>query len=346
MDNTRVILDCYGGDNCPKAAVEGAVGALKKDDTISVVLTGKRQEIESLLATCEYDSSRLEIIDADEVITNDDSPAMAIRRKKNSSMVVGLRYLADGGADAMVSSGNTGALLTGASVIVKLIDGVTRASLSAVSPQVDDGKYVVIVDGGANVDCKPNMLLEFAVMGEALMKSCYGVENPRVALLSNGAEEEKGNALTKEAHALLKESNLNFVGNIEARYLMNDLADVIVTDGWSGNMVIKASEGMALNMFELIKRNIKSGGLRAKLGYLMLKPALRGVKKKFNSDEIGGGIFLGVNKVVMKAHGSSSAKAFCNAILACAQAVRNGTIDNIRQGLADNSHLKREDNKA
>lgn len=346
MDNTRVIVDCYGGDNCPQAAVVGAVDALKKDDTISVVLTGKRQEIESILATCDYDRCRLEIIDADEVITNDDSPAMAIRRKKNSSMVVGLRYLADGSADAMVSSGNTGALLTGASVIVKLIDGVTRASLSAVSPQVDDGKYVVIVDGGANVDCKPNMLLEFAVMGEALMKSCYGVENPRVALLSNGAEEEKGNDLTKEAHALLKESNLNFVGNIEARYLMNDLADVVVTDGWSGNMVIKASEGMALNMFELIKRNIKSGGLRAKLGYLMLKPALRGVKKKFNSDEIGGGIFLGVNKVVMKAHGSSSTKAFCNAILACAQAVRNGTIDNIRQGLADNSHLKREDNKA
>lgn len=346
MDNTRVIVDCYGGDNCPQAAVVGAVDALKKDYTISVVLTGKRQEIESILATCDYDRCRLEIIDADEVITNDDSPAMAIRRKKNSSMVVGLRYLADGIADAMVSSGNTGALLTGASVIVKLIDGVTRASLSAVSPQVDDGKYVVIVDGGANVDCKPNMLLEFAVMGEALMKSCYGVENPRVALLSNGAEEEKGNDLTKEAHALLKESNLNFVGNIEARYLMNDLADVVVADGWSGNMVIKASEGMALNMFELIKRNIKSGGLRAKLGYLMLKPALRGVKKKFNSDEIGGGIFLGVNKVVMKAHGSSSTKAFCNAILACAQAVRNGTIDNIRQGLADNSHLKREDNKA
>lgn len=346
MDNTRVIVDCYGGDNCPQATVVGAVDALKKDDAISVVLTGKRQEIESILATCDYDRCRLEIIDADEVITNDDSPAMAIRRKKNSSMVVGLRYLADGSADAMVSSGNTGALLTGASVIVKLIDGVTRASLSAVSPQVDDGKYVVIVDGGANVDCKPNMLLEFAVMGEALMKSCYGVENPRVALLSNGAEEEKGNDLTKEAHALLKESNLNFVGNIEARYLMNDLADVVVTDGWSGNMVIKASEGMALNMFELIKRNIKSGGLRAKLGYLMLKPALRGVKKKFNSDEIGGGIFLGVNKVVMKAHGSSSTKAFCNAILACAQAVRNGTIDNIRQGLADNSHLKREDNKA
>lgn len=346
MDDTRVILDCYGGDNCPQAAVEGAIEALNKDNTVSVVLTGKKQEIESLLATCEYDRTRLEIIDADEVITNDDSPAIAIRHKKNSSMVLGLRYLADGGADAMVSSGNTGALLTGASLIVKRLDGVTRASLSAVSPQVEDGKYVVIVDGGANVDCKAEMLLEFAVMGDALMKSCYGVDNPRVALLSNGAEEEKGNALTKEAHALLKESNLNFVGNIEARYLMNDVADVVVTDGWAGNMVIKASEGMALNMFELIKRNIKSGGLRAKLGYLMLKPALRGVKKKFNSDEIGGGIFLGVNKVVMKAHGSSSAKAFCNSILACAQAVRNGTVDKIRQGLADNAHLKQKENKA
>ncbi|MGN0797381.1 MAG: phosphate acyltransferase PlsX [Christensenellales bacterium] len=346
MDNTRVILDCYGGDNCPRAAVEGAVEALSKDKTVSVVLTGKKQEIESILSTCEYDGSRLEIIDAEEVITNDDSPAMAIRRKKNSSMVVGLRCLADGGADAMVSSGNTGALLAGASLIVKLIDGVTRASLSAVSPQLQDGKYVVIVDGGANVDCKPNMLLEFAVMGDALMKSCYGVTNPRVVLLSNGAEEEKGNALTKEAHALLKDSNLNFVGNIEARYLMNDLADVIVTDGWGGNMVIKASEGMALNMFELIKRNIKSGGLRAKLGYLMLKPALRGVKKKFSSDEIGGGIFLGVKKIVMKAHGSSNAKAFCNAILACVQAVQNGTIDKIRQGLADNVHQNEEENKA
>ncbi|MGN0771178.1 MAG: phosphate acyltransferase PlsX [Christensenellales bacterium] len=336
MAKSRVIIDCYGGDNCPVAAVDGAVEALKQDGDVEVILSGNRTEIESILASREYDGKRLEILDASEVITNDDAPALAIRRKKDSSMVVGLNYLAQGNADAMVSSGNTGALLTGASVIVKLIDGVTRASLSAVSPQIDDGKYVAIVDGGANVDCKASMLLEFAVMGDALMRSCYGVENPRVALLSNGAEEEKGNAQTKEAHALLKKSKLNFVGNIEARYLMNDVADVVVADGWAGNMVIKASEGMALNMFELIKRNIKSGGLRAKLGYLMLKPALKGVKNKFNSDEIGGGIFLGVNKVVMKAHGSSNAKAFKNVILACAQAVNNGTVEKIKQGIEEN----------
>ncbi len=330
----KIILDCYGGDNCPHSAVDGAVLALNENKNLTIVLAGKKDELSSLLEGKEYDKSRVEFLDCDEVITNDDMPTMAIRRKKNSSMVVGLRALANDEADAIVSAGNTGALLAGATLIVKLIDGVTRATLASVSPQLDDGKYIVIVDGGANVDCKASMLQEFAIMGDAYMRSCYGIENPRVGLLSNGAEEEKGNALTKEAHALLKTSPVNFVGNVEARYLMNDQVDVLVTDGFAGNMVLKSSEGMALNLFELIKRNIMQGGLRAKLGYLLLKPALRGVKKKFNSDEIGGAGFLGVKKVVVKAHGSSNATAFKNAILASGRMVENDMIEKIRTGLS------------
>ncbi len=330
----KIILDCYGGDNCPHSAVDGAVLALNENKDMTIVLVGKEEELRSLLADKEYDQSRVEFLDCDEVITNEDSPTMAIRRKKNSSIVVGLRALADDKADAIVSAGNTGALLAGATLIVKLIDGVTRATLAPVSPQLDDGKYIVIVDGGANVDCKATMLQEFAIMGDAYMRSCYGISNPRVGLLSNGAEEEKGNALTKEAHALLKTTPVNFVGNVEARYVMNDQVDVLVTDGFAGNMVLKSSEGMALNLFELIKRNIMKGGLRAKLGYLLLKPALRGVKKKFNSDEIGGAGFLGVNKVVVKAHGSSNAIAFKNAILASGRMVENDMIEKIRTGLS------------
>lgn len=320
----KIIVDCYGGDNCPIEAVKGALLALEGNESLSVILSGKRQEIEAVLKDSRYDSSRLEILDADDVITNDDSPALAIRRKKTSSTVVGLRLLSEGGADGMISSANTGALLVGGTLILGLGQNVTRAALCPVMPNLND-KYTILVDGGANVDCKPEQLAEFAVMGTIYMSEIFGISNPKVGLLNNGAEAGKGNQLTKEAYGILEQTEgINFIGNIEARDFLTGVVDVIVCDGFMGNAAMKASEGMGHVLFSLIKNGIMSGGARAKLGYLLLKPVLKKVKNKMSSDEVGGAVFLGLNKVLLKAHGSSKATAFANAInKACNMAAHN-----------------------
>lgn len=331
----RIILDCFGGDFCPDSAIDGALLAVEKIEGLKVALCGDEGVITDYLKDKVYDKNRIEILPASEVITNDDSPTMAIRRKKNSSMVVGLRALADGDYDGMVSSGNTGALLVGSTLIVRLLDGVQRASLSPLLPTVIDGKNTILVDGGANVDCKATMLREFAIMGEAYMSAVCGIPYPKVALLNNGAEEEKGNALTKEAHALLKNTNINFVGNLEARDLLMGNVDVIVADGFAGNMCIKTAEGMGKAVFSLLKTYIMQGGLRAKLGYLLLKPSFRKLKKIMSSDSVGGGVFLGVKKVVVKAHGSSNAVAFMNALARADEMAKSQLPQKIQQALTD-----------
>lgn len=310
----KIVLDCFGGDLCPQSAIDGALLAVEENEGLQVTLCGDEKVIADYLKDKVYDSQKISILNAPEVITNDDVPTMAIRRKKDSSMVVALKALANGEFDGMVSSGNTGALLVGASILVKLIDGVQRASLSPLLPTIEENKNTILVDGGANVDCKASMLREFAIMGEAYMKAVCGIKYPKVALLNNGAEEEKGNALTKEAHELLKNTDINFIGNIEARDFLTGVADVIVTDGFAGNMCLKTAEGMGKAIFTLLKSYILQGGLRAKLGYLLLKPSLRKLKKIMSSDSVGGGVFLGVKKVVVKAHGASNATAFKNAI--------------------------------
>lgn len=331
----KVLIDCFGGDNCPQAPVEGALIALEKSKDLNIILCGKQDTIENLLNGKVYDKSRLSIINANEVITNDDSPTLSIRRKKDSSMVVALTQLANNQVDAVVSSGNTGALLAGASLIVKRLDGITRASLSPVVPTMVDNKYSIIVDGGANVDCNASMLKEFAIMGSSFMHCFFGIERPRVGLLNNGAESEKGNTLTKETHEVLSKTKLNFIGNVEARYLLEGITDVVVTDGFAGNMAIKASEGMASAIFGLLKKNIEQGGLRAKLGYILLKPALRKIKRQMSSDTVGGGVFLGVKGVVVKAHGSSNATAFANSALTARTMVDNKVIEKIREDLKE-----------
>lgn len=329
----NIILDCYGGDNCPFEAVKGAVTAVQEREDLTVTLIGKTEEIKAIVSDLGYNGDRLEYLNADEVITNDDQPTLAIRRKKNSSMVIGLRALAeDEKYEGMVSSGNTGALLVGGTLIVKLVDNVTRAALSPLFPSVS-GANTLIVDGGANVDCKPQMLQEFAVMGDVYMREVMGIETPKVALLSNGAEEEKGNALTKEAHQLLKTSGINFVGNIEAKNFVDGVVDVIVSDGFAANMCIKTVEGTGKALFTLIKKGITEGGLRAKLGYLLLKPVLRKVKNAMSSDEIGGAVFLGLKKPVIKAHGSSVAQAFANAIYKAMIMAENKVAEKIAVGL-------------
>lgn len=329
----RIILDCHGGDHCPSAAVDGALAALQKNPDLTLVLCGIESDLRACLQGKQYDTARLSILPAEQTITNEDSPTLAIRRKKQSSMVLALQQVREGAVDGIVSAGNTGALLVGASILVGLIPGVTRACLAPVLPTLDPDRSVVMVDGGANVDCRVEMYREFAVMGDAFMRSVYGIERPRIGLLSNGAEAEKGNEITKQAHALLADSGLNFVGNVEARYVMNNVCDVLVTDGWGGNIVLKASEGMALNLFEMMKQHILASGLRGKIGYLLLKPALRKVKYRMSGDETGGGAFLGTRGVVVKAHGSSKAVAFCNAILLADKLAQNKLVDRIRDGL-------------
>ena len=330
----KIILDCFGGDNCPNSAIDGALLALEENKDVSLTLCGDETVIEKYLADKTYDKSRLNILNASDVITNDDVPTLAVRRKKQSSMMVGLQTLSDGEYDAFVSSGNTGALLVGATVFVKLIDGVQRAALSPLLPTVVDGKATILVDGGANVDCKASMLKEFAVMGSAFMSS-MGIESPKVALLNNGTEEGKGNSLTKEAFGLLKSADINFVGNIEAREMFSGTVDVLVADGFDGNMSMKAAEGMGNSIFFMLKKYITEGGIRAKLGYLLLKPSLKKLKGLLSSDAVGGGVFLGVKKVVVKAHGASNATAFKNAIIRAEEMAKADVCGRIRVALAD-----------
>lgn len=333
----KIILDCFGGDNCPDSAIDGALLAVREVDDLHISLCGNESAISLYLADKTYDKSRIDILNAADAVSNDDAPTMAVRRKKDSSMMVGLRTLAEGNYDGFVSSGNTGALLVGATILVKLIDGVQRATLSPLLPTIVDGKSTILVDGGANVDCKASMLKEFAVMGSAYMKSMMGIESPKVALLNNGAEEEKGNALTKEAHALLKScDNINFVGNIEGRYMFTGEADVIVADGFAGNMSMKAAEGMGNAVFSLLKRYIKEGGLKMKLGYVLLKPAFKKLKGVISSDSVGGGVFLGVKKVVVKAHGASNAAAFKNALLRAKEMAQVDVCRKIADALSNN----------
>ncbi len=328
----KVLVDCHGADAGVQVAVEGALDALNERKSLSVVLCGKKQDIDKCLEGKTYDKERLEIKEAGEPITNDDAPALAIRRKKDSSMVLGLRALAAGEADAMVSAGNTGSLLVGTQVIVKLIEGATRATLASVVPTIKD-THTIIVDSGANVDCRPEMLEEFAVMGDVYMRNIFGIERPTVGLLSNGAEEEKGTPAIKEAHALLKNGGLNFVGNIEARDVITGAVDVLVTDGFAGNVAIKACEGMGKAMFSLIKDGIMQGGLKAKIGYLLLKNVFRGVKKRVSSDEVGGGVFLGANKIVIKTHGASNAFSYKKSILNADRLAEKNVVGQIAEGL-------------
>lgn len=328
----KVLVDCHGADAGVSVAVEGALLALGQRKSLKVVLCGKTEEIEKVLAGKTYDKERLTVVAAGEPITNDDSPALAIRRKKDSSMVLGLRALAAGEADAMVSAGNTGSLLVGTQVIVKLTEGVTRATLASVVPTVK-GTHTIIADSGANVDCRPDMLKEFAVMGDVYMRNIFGIDRPAVGLLSNGAEEEKGTAAIKEAHTLLKESGLNFVGNVEARDVLTGAVDVLVADGFAGNVAIKACEGMGKSMFALIKEGIMNGGLKAKIGFLLLKGVFRDVKRRVSSDEVGGGIFLGANKIVIKTHGASSAVSFEKSILNADTLAEKNVVGQIAEGL-------------
>lgn len=325
----KFVVDCYGGDLSPKANVLGAVQAVNKFSDLNLILCGRESAIRDILAG-EYSGDRIDIINADEIINNSDIPTNAIRQKTGSSMVVAYDLLKNNDdISGIISSGSTGALLAGAIMKVGRIPNIIRPALCPILPTVKD-KGVALIDCGANVDCKADMLVQFAYMGSAYMSAVFGVEKPKVGLLSNGSEDKKGNALTKEAFELLSESNINFMGNMEGRDILSGQYDVVVCDGFSGNVALKSCEGTAGAIFNVLKSEINSGGLKAKLGALLLKNVLRGVKKKLDYNEIGGAGFLGVNKIVVKAHGSSGSKAFAAAIEQARKMAQNDILGKIK----------------
>ena len=325
MGNIRIVVDAMGGDNAPWAVVKGALRALD-DRRLEVVLVGREKEIVTSLG-CDI-PARMRIIDAPDVINNDEPPAIAIKSKKQSSLVVGLRLLKDGEADAFVSAGNTGAVLAGATVIVGRIKGILRPALAVLLPTAKGFSF--LIDAGANVDAKPEYLPQFAMMGSIYMENVIGIKKPRVALINIGAEKEKGNALVKEAFGLLEGTRVNFTGNIEARDIAFGDADVLVCDAFVGNVILKYSEGFAYALLGMVKNELTSSTL-SKIGAMLSRGAFRNLKKRFDYSEIGGAPFLGLNSLVVKAHGSSDEKAIKAAILQCITFVESNITEKISQ---------------
>ena len=307
----KIFVDAMGGDLAPQAPVEGAIEALRRFPQIEVVLAGVIPEIEKYLVNCDDVRSRIELLDAPEVITNEESPVMGVRRKVNSATVKGMLALRDKQVDGFVSAGSTGAVLAGGMFRLGRIPGVERPALAPLMP---NGKgHFLLIDCGANVDCKPEYLVQFGVMGDAYMRGVMGIENPRIGLVNIGAESEKGNALVKATYPLMETAPYNFVGNVEARDITGDVADVMVTDGFCGNLILKFMEGLAGTLMGIIKNEIM-GDFQSKIGGLLAKPAFRRVKKMMDYTEVGGAPLLGVQGAVVKAHGSSNAHAFSCAI--------------------------------
>lgn len=320
MEETKVIktivaLDAMGGDNGTAAMVQGAVDAVNTSSEIKVLLVGIEDTIKAELSKYQYPSELIQIVNASEVITNDESPTSAIRRKKDSSIVVGMRLVRDGEADAFVSAGSTGAVLAGGIFIVGRLKGVERAPIATVIPT--EKGVSLLVDSGANVDARSSHLIQFAKMGSIYMKYVMGVDNPRVSIVNIGVEEEKGNALVKETYPLLKEcSDINFTGSIEAREIPHGGADVIVCEGFTGNVILKLYEGVGATLISMVKKGMLVS-LRSKIGALLVKPALKDTLKAFDATQYGGAPLLGLNGLVVKTHGSSTAKEVKNTIFQC-----------------------------
>lgn len=307
----KVVVDAFGGDNAPLEVVEGAVMAVKQNKDLTVVLTGDETKIKEIL---KDRTERIEIVDAKDVITNDDVPTLAIRQKKDSSMVRAFDLLKENDdVVGLVSAGSTGAVLSGVIMKIGRIKGISRPALCPILPTIVDGRSVVICDCGANVDCKSENLLHFAIMASVFYSITNGVENPKVALLNNGAEEHKGNELTKTTYPLMKTLPINFVGNVEAREVMSGNVDVIVTDGFAGNVLLKSVEGTAKAMSQMLKKDVKKNVFHM-LGALMMGK-FNGLKNKMDMDKYGGAPFLGCKKLVVKTHGSANKENFKNTIL-------------------------------
>ena len=328
----KIYLDAMGGDNAPQAPVEGALEALGMFPQLEIELSGPidivTKTVDSVLAGADPAlRARLLLTDCPEVIANCEAPVMAVRKKKQSAIVDGMLKLRDGQVDAFVSAGSTGAVLAGGMFRLGRLRGIDRPALAPLLPNGKD--FFLLIDCGANVDCRPEYLHQFAMMGKAYMQGMRGIENPRIGLVNNGAEAEKGCALTKEAYTLLEaDKRLNFVGNVEPREITHDQADVIVCDGFVGNVILKFMEGVAGTLMGIIKTEIM-GDFKSKLGGLLAKPAFRRVKKSMDYSEVGGAPLLGVRGNVVKAHGSSNGHALACAIRQAVNMAEGGVVEKI-----------------
>lgn len=331
MSRYVIALDAMGGDNAPNAIVEGAIRGLRKFKDIEIMLTGPEEKLAALIADANDVKDRISIVNATEVITMEDSPMMAVRTKKDSSLVVAMNAVREGCAGAVVSAGSTGALLAGGMFKIGRIPGIERPALAPILPGLK--KNFMLIDCGANVDCQPKYLLQFGMMGSVYMKSVLDVKNPNVGLVNIGAEAEKGNKLVKETYELMQQqSGYNFVGNCEARDIFTGDFDVVVADGFAGNIILKHTEGLAKALFTMIKEELMAS-LGTKIGAMLAKPAFRKVKKRMDYNAVGGAPLLGVNGAVVKAHGSSGGEAIENAIRQARRMLEGDVVDKITEGL-------------
>lgn len=311
----KVALDAMGGDNAPGEIVKGAVLALEEKKELFIYVVGKEDAVNAELAKYTYDKSRLEVVNATEVIETAEPPVMAIRKKKDSSIVVAMNMVKNGNCDAFVSAGSSGAILVGGQVLVGRLKGVERPPLAPVIPTKTG--VTLLIDCGANVDSRPSFLVQFAKMGSVYMENVMGIKNPKVGIANIGAEEEKGNALVKETFPLLKNCpDINFIGSVEARDIPYGVADVVVCDAFVGNAILKTYEGVGGVLLSAIKETLMSS-VRTKIGALLIKPALKKTLKKFDAAEYGGAPLLGLKGLVVKTHGSSKATEIKNTLLQC-----------------------------
>lgn len=333
-----VAVDAMGGDNAPSEIVKGAVDAINEKEELKIFLVGDEGRVNAELAKYQYDRDRVEIVHATEEISCDEAPVMAIRKKKDSSIVVALNLVKEGRADAFVSAGSSGAVLAGGQLIIGRIKGIERPPLAPLMPTLKG--VSLLVDCGANVDARPSQLVQFAQMGSIYMENIIGIPNPKVAIVNIGVEEAKGNALVKETYPLLKEcKDINFVGSIEARDIPYGEADVIVSEAFVGNVILKLSEGLSSALVSAIKEGMMSS-TKTKMGALLVKPALKETLQKFDASEYGGAPLLGLNGLVVKIHGSAKAKETKNALIQCIQFSHEKINDKIKENI-----LKKEDNK-
>lgn len=313
---TRVAVDAMGGDNAPVEIIKGAVDAVNENAKIKVFLTGKEDIVRAELEKYSYDKNRIEVVNATEVIETAEPPVMAIRKKKDSSIVVALNLIKSGTCDAFVSAGSSGAILVGGQLIAGRIKGIERAPLAPLIPT--ETGCALLIDCGANVDARPSHLVQFAKIGSVYMESVMGIEKPRVAIVNIGAEEEKGNALVKETFPLLKNCpDINFIGSIEARDIPAGYADVVVCEAFVGNVILKLYEGVGKTLIKKVKAGMMTS-LRSKIGALLVKPALKKTLRVFDLQEYGGAPLLGLNGLVVKTHGSSKSIEIKNSIIQCA----------------------------
>lgn len=336
-DITNIALDAMGGDNAPAEMIKGAMDTIAKEPLMKVFLVGREDVIQKELANYQYNKEQIEVVNATEVIETAESPVNAIRRKKDSSIVVGMKMVKEGKADAFVSAGSSGAILVGGQVLIGRIKGVERPPLAPLIPT--EKGVTLLIDCGANVDARPSHLVQFAKMGSIYMEHVLGIQNPRVGIVNIGAEEEKGNALVKETFPLLKEEKgIHFIGSVEAREIPHGQADVVVCEAFAGNIILKLYEGVGAVLIQKVKEGMMTT-LRSKIGALLIKPALKATLKTFDASEYGGAPLLGLKGLVVKTHGSAKAIEVEHSIDQCVQFKQQHISEKIEKAIHKNDEM-------